>query len=47
MSTTFTKREEKYAIPIENPEQKMPYHFEDLVVDGFVIGKLTLGRIGC
>jgi len=38
---TYKKREEKYTITFENPAVNFPCIFEDLVINEFIISKLT------
>jgi len=41
MYRTYKKKEEKYAITFENPAVNLPYIFEDLVINDFIIPKLN------
>jgi hypothetical protein len=38
---TYKKREEKKAMKFENPAVNLPYIFEELVINEFIISKLT------
>lgn len=38
----YKKEEEKYAITFENPTVNLPYIFENLIINDFIISKLNL-----
>jgi len=38
---TYEKKQEKYAVTFENPAVNFPYIFEDLVINDFIVSKLT------
>jgi hypothetical protein len=38
---TYKKREGKYTIMFENPEVNLPYNFEYLIINDFIVWKLT------